>query len=1026
MNVASGATLALLNSTSLASANLLNIDGTFDISGSSIDATLRALNGAGSVLLGNNDLTLTHAFGSFSGVISGAGGVTVDGGTQTLSGVNTYTGYTVVNAGATLALSGSGQAGSGSTLINSGDFDISGKTGSAQLENMIGAGGVNLGANELILNNASGNFDGVISGAGSLNVAGGIATLGGNSTYTGGTTIGNGATVRVSSDANLGDASGDVRLDGGTLQTTASFTSARDITVTGDAILLSNAGTSLGHTGDVAGSGTLIKSGSGTITMDGTLAHAGGTVVNAGTLQLSGSNTYGGGTTLNGGELKVSSDANLGDAAGDITFNGGTLRATDSLTLARDVYAVGNGTVRTNDGKTLDLSGSISGVGQLTKAGSGTLVLSGDNSGNHTPGDGWTGGLLVNDGLVQVTNAWGLGWGEVTVNGGTVNTTVDILTGQTIALAGGTKVNVDANTTTTLSGTITDTGGGSGCFVKSGSGTLNLTGSMTQSNGTCVQEGELRTNGALVSDVIVDADGTLRGTGTVTGDMTVDGTLAPGNSPGTLTVAGTVTMASGSTFLEDINGLGTGNGAGNYSRLLITGAGNQFVAGGATLEPNLLAITGIGAYTPYVPEVGDLFRIITAEGGIVGRFAPLSQPAGLASGTRMLAFYNVLGSNSVDLAVVPSSYAAFLSGGNKNAQSVGTAVDRILDAEQVGNGSATQSELAYRIATLDASHIQGVMTGLSGEVHGAMAAAAALPAQWAQGVAGRQLAGVAQTADDVDEQGGRHALWVDVGGDQADWDGDSTASGFSLSRTMLALGTDLHASRDARIGVGFANTKSRVSAAGGSGTVEENTFFLYGQYRFDGYSLDGIVGHGFNTYESRRTDPLGVASSLRADLDGSNTFAGATLRRPIDFGSFVVEPYARVLLQHSARESGRESGDSPAALQLDDYSANGGRFVVGADLASQQRDPLRADYTYKVGLGVGVDGGDLLRPTLQSNLAGASHTTHAPEAGRAFAEVNAVATMRLSSDTYAYIGVTGEARDGKDSYGGNIGVRILF
>ena len=64
--------------------------------------TIGSLNGAGSVLLGANSLTIgsNNQSTTFSGVIQGTGGVSKTGsGTLTLSGANTYTGGTTVSAG---------------------------------------------------------------------------------------------------------------------------------------------------------------------------------------------------------------------------------------------------------------------------------------------------------------------------------------------------------------------------------------------------------------------------------------------------------------------------------------------------------------------------------------------------------------------------------------------------------------------------------------------------------------------------------------------------------------------------------------------------------------------------------------------------------------------------------------------------------------------------------------------------------------------------------------------------------------
>lgn len=604
---------------------------------------------------------------------------------------------------------------------------------------------------------------------------------------------------------------------------------------------------------------------------------------------------------------------------------------------------------------------------------------------------------------------------------------------QSIVLAGNTTVNVDTGTTTTLSGTITDTGGdsggGSGCFVKSGLGTLNLTGVMTQSNGTCVQQGELRANGTLDSVVAVDSPAILRGTGLINGPISVHGILAPGNSPGTLTTTSTVTMFAGSTFQADINGLGTASGPGNYSRLLVTGAGNQFVAGGATLAPNLTAITGAVTYTPYVPQLGDNFRIITADGGISGRFAPLAQPDGMATGTRMAVFYDVFGSNSVDLRVIPTSYASGFLAAKGNARALGAAVDRIVTADQLGTATMTQGQLVYALAGLNAARLPGAMTALSGEVHAALAAAAPRAGQWTQGAIGRQLgSGSGRNAADSTDLRDQRALWIEMGANRGQWSSDGTSSGFRTDRTQFAIGGDVASTANGRLGVGFSHASSNLAMSGvsASGSMDENLFFGYGQYRMGGYAIDGMLGYGSSTWESTRVDPIAGAGSLKTHQRGENWLAGVAVRKPVELLTTVVEPFVRTLFQQTTRGDVSEGSASTAALSLDKYSANGFRAMVGVAAGSIRKDPLSAPYTYQAEIGVGQDSGNAVRPTLRASLAGESFTVAGPQVGRSFGQIGVSGTLRLAPQVFAYIGLTGEARSGQSDIGGNLGVRVAF
>src|SRR5262249_29755665 len=118
-----------------------------------------------------------------AGIISGAGGVSVTaGGSATLSGANTYTGPTSISgADAYLALVGPGTiaASSGVDVSAGGMFDISGASGGVTIKSLSGDadGTVALGANRLILSDASGTFAGFIGCGRGLSLTRGVGAV---------------------------------------------------------------------------------------------------------------------------------------------------------------------------------------------------------------------------------------------------------------------------------------------------------------------------------------------------------------------------------------------------------------------------------------------------------------------------------------------------------------------------------------------------------------------------------------------------------------------------------------------------------------------------------------------------------------------------------------------------------------------------------------------------------------------------------------------------------------------------------
>ena len=164
------------------------------------------LNGvAGStVALGAQTLTITNGSTTYAGKVQGSGGLTLAGGTQTLSGANSYTGATVVNAGAL-------QAGAADTFAPLSAFTIGsgatmGLNGFNQtIGSLSGAGSVTLGSAILTTgnDNTGAIFSGAISGSGGLTKIGtGSFDLIGANTYNGATTVAGGTLVVDGSIAN--------------------------------------------------------------------------------------------------------------------------------------------------------------------------------------------------------------------------------------------------------------------------------------------------------------------------------------------------------------------------------------------------------------------------------------------------------------------------------------------------------------------------------------------------------------------------------------------------------------------------------------------------------------------------------------------------------------------------------------------------------------------------------------------------------------------------------------------------------
>ena len=490
-------------------------------------------NGANSIFTGGNGAAGSAAAqaisdGAHSGVLTGGGGG--NGGSGVLRGGSGGSG----GAGLSTAVDGVGLYNTGSIRGGQGGTGGSGVTRGAG-----GAGGtgVLLAAPGTLINAGSieggrGGGPGLIGSGNPATSAGGVGV-----TATGGASIENGGTLR-------GGLSGD------------GLSRADAIRFTGDNNFLGLISTSVIE-GNVIGSlsngDTLGLSGSTDGSFDATLIgptgqyrnFAGFQKLDTSTWTLTGTTTALTPWQILSGTLAISSDASLGNTAGVLTLNGGTLRTTADITANRAiVLGTADGTLETEAGTTYTASGVISGSGKLTKTGEGTATFTADNT--------YTGNTTISAGTLELGNGGTTGAiaGDVTNNAKLAFNRADTILFEG-AISGTGSVEQRGTGTTRLAATNTYTGG---TTISAGTLELGNGGTIGSIVGNVANSGTLAFNrsDATVFDGVISGTGGAdqRGTGTTTltgansytgGTIISAGTLALGNGGTTGAIAGDVT-----------------------------------------------------------------------------------------------------------------------------------------------------------------------------------------------------------------------------------------------------------------------------------------------------------------------------------------------------------------------------------------------------------------------------------------------------------------------------------------------------
>ena len=538
----SAGTLTLNSTGTIAASSGVANAGTLTIAA---DKTIDSLTGAGATTLSTFTLTIgdaSNTSGSYSGVASGAGGLTTAGtGTLTLGGVNLYTGATTIGSGGGLTLNSSGTIAASSGVANAGTLTI----GAAKtIDSMTGAGATTLSTFTLTIgdaSNTSGTYSGVASGAGGITKAGtGTWTLAGANTYTGTTTVSAG-TLQVGNGGTTGT------LGTGAVIDNASLIFNRSDTVSLSALASNAAG--------ITGTGNVTALIGGGFTVDRTINLSGASsniILEAGVSTPAG--------TASGGDVTLSSAVTT-TAGGTVTIFSGN---PDTANLSSNILGASGATqYKTYNAVSSAVSGAVAGTRNFYYRSAPSLTVSGLTASKVYDGNnsavGFTSGGTISghtDGDVAFSMA------NLTQTGGTFN---------------------DSNVgSKTLSAAFTANTVTSGGWTVAGYGVNNFSGV-----GAANISAKALTATVAAASRVYDGSTTAANTLTVAGFVGTETVTATGGATfNSKDVAAANTVTINSTTLAD----GTNGGlASNYS-LHLTG---QTI--GSTITAKALTITGMAA-----------------------------------------------------------------------------------------------------------------------------------------------------------------------------------------------------------------------------------------------------------------------------------------------------------------------------------------------------------------------------------------------------------------------------------------------
>jgi autotransporter-associated beta strand protein len=599
-------------------------------------------------------------------------------------------------------------------------------------------------------------------------------------------------------------------------------------------VINSASGTLLTISSSLAGTGTLNKTGSGSLALIESNSYSGSTIVNEGTLVTANRHAIGNGSlTLNGsGSLTLQSLLTLDSFAWNSSLAYvaiPSLSATSYLNVTNSFTPTSGGT------NYFDLSGAVFGTNATQIMSFGTNSLS-DFSTNQFGILNAGSGFMLN----IATDTHGLAALFVSV------ATLPVTPGGITTVSG-------TNTYPSVSF------GSNSILNITQSGNLSI-----QTNVLVNDSSTLNVDGALsvTNSVIVQETSTLMGVGTIYGNVVSKGTLSALSMntglPGKMTITGNLNVNPSDPVIVSI---------------LNQSLYSQYAVGGTLTLGGEMVINPLGGYQlSFGQQFADVF---TAGGGITGAFDSIVAPAGFRG--RLL-----LGNNSTTatLLIAPASYTqlaatqnqlnvaraldTFIPATSGDKLVVSTALDKLTASQYPQAFEAIQptlyqslSTIAFNLANAQNMELnQRLWSQRLSEGGGFSMSGFAANTPFLEGQGDGKS--VLDAKDDILRPGpdNRWGLFVDGNGIFAQANSGNMLPNYNAQSGGVTTGVTFRVNPTITIGAytGYEGTYAKYN--GGSSIIDNSVRFgvfgTYGKTDGRGFYVNAILGGGYNQYQVTR------------------------------------------------------------------------------------------------------------------------------------------------------------------------------